>query len=187
MILYFFWRIECERVSATRLHQKLRGGWEQRRRRWSWTFSGARAPPLPSKTRKERACRQKEAISERQERWICYERTELQGSALQWGFEGHGWVLHCSRSGGLSWISQLRSLKRSPFGRWHTTSLVLMPPPHGLVHWGRRKRLRPPHGFNDAETSKICLLLYHSSPNTSRKEETGKCLKEINPSKKEWF
>lgn len=68
MILYFFWRIECERVSATRLHQKLRGGWEERRRRWSWTFSGARAPPLPSKTRKERACRRKEAISERQER-----------------------------------------------------------------------------------------------------------------------
>lgn len=29
--------------------------------------------------------------------------------------------------------------------------------------------------------SKICLLLYRSSPNTSRKEETGKSLKEINP------
>lgn len=52
---------------------------------------------------------------------------------------GHGWVLHCSRSGGLSWISQLRSLNRSPFGRWHTTNLVLMPPPHGLVHWGEKK------------------------------------------------
>lgn len=56
---------------------------------------------------------------------------------LQWGLDGHGWVLHCSRSGGLSWISQLRSLKRSPFGRWHTTSLVFIPPPHGFVHWGR--------------------------------------------------
>lgn len=65
---------------------------------------------------------------------IFYERTELHGSVLQWGLDGHGWVLHCSRSGGLSWISQLRSLKRSPFGRWHTTSLVFIPPPHGLVH-----------------------------------------------------
>lgn len=73
---------------------------------------------------------------------IFYERTELQVSALQWGFEGHGWVLHCSRSGGLSWISQLRSLKRSPFGRWHTTSLVLIPPPHGLVHWGQQGQTR---------------------------------------------
>lgn len=66
-----------------------------------------------------------------------YERTEVHGSVLQWGLDGHGWVLHCSRSGGLSWISQLRSLKRSPFGRWHTTSLVFIPPPHGFVHWGR--------------------------------------------------
>lgn len=99
---------------------------------------------------------------------IFYERTELQGSALQWGLEGHGWVLHCSRSGGLSWISQLRSLKRSPFGRWHTTSLVLMPPPHGLVHWGqqeRRKWFRAPHGFNHVDIYKIFI-------HTRRKEET---------------
>lgn len=61
--------------------------------------------------------RLKRRDSERRERVSFYDRTELQGSALQWGLEGHGWVLHCSRSGGLSWISQLRSLKRSPFGR----------------------------------------------------------------------
>lgn len=72
---------------------------------------------------------------------LFYERTELHGSVLQWGLEGHGWVLHCSWSGGLSWISQLRSLKRSPVGRWHTTSLVFIPPPHGLVHCRQQDRL----------------------------------------------
>lgn len=70
-----------------------------------------------------------------QHKSVFHERTELHGSVLQCGLDEHGCVLHCSRSGGLSWISQLRSLKRSPLGRWHTTSLVLVPPPHGLVHW----------------------------------------------------
>lgn len=70
---------------------------------------------------------------------IFYERTELHGSVLQWGLDGHDWVLHCSRSGGLSRISQLRSLKRSPLGRWHATSRVFIPPPQDFVHCGRKE------------------------------------------------
>lgn len=70
---------------------------------------------------------------------LSYERTELHGSVLHCALDGHGWVLHCSRSGGLSWISQLRSVKRSPLGRWHATNLVFIPPPHGLVHWRQQE------------------------------------------------
>lgn len=61
-----------------------------------------------------------------------YGRTELHGSALQWE---QGCTLHCSRSGGLSRISQLWSLKRSPPDRWQTTRRVFIPPPQAFEHY----------------------------------------------------
>lgn len=68
-----------------------------------------------------------------------YGRTELQGPALQAASLGQSCTLHCSLSGGLSRISQLRSVNLSPLGRWHTTSRVLVPAPHGFVHWKSAK------------------------------------------------
>lgn len=60
---------------------------------------------------------QQQQQEQQQQKSVFHERTELHGSVLQCGLDEHGCVLHCSRSGGLSWISQLRSLKRSPLGR----------------------------------------------------------------------
>lgn len=88
-------------------------------------------------------------------REVVYGRTELQGPVFQAASRGQSCILHCSRSGGLSRISQLRSVNLSPLGSWQATNLVRVPPPHGLVHWKKAE--------DTDHTSNYWAHLYNSS------------------------